>query len=246
MFQAWNSQTCAKVGSSFVIQSASCAASKNLSSCCKSLARIQRKLEIKPRKPPSATVVNASIGGAFSSTAMCVRPSESRSWFNDFCTWPEQNNSAAASTSRRLFLRRAFMSASGKSSKLQAPSSREIPNPKLQAAQSKARTWRLVLGASLDVGGWCLEFSLRSLRRGQFAPVEKNDARHRKNPAQQQDDLREGQAKFAPGDAASGAQRVNRRKVFREAHHGQHAFESGDQHHVRHRMARSEEHTSEL
>ncbi len=48
MFHAWMTQTWAKCGSSFVIQSASCAISKNLSSSCKSLARIQSTLTIKP------------------------------------------------------------------------------------------------------------------------------------------------------------------------------------------------------
>ena len=63
MFQACTSQTWTKCGSSFVIQSASCAISKNLSSSCRSVARIHSALEISPRKPPSATVVNASTGG---------------------------------------------------------------------------------------------------------------------------------------------------------------------------------------
>src|SRR5664280_2915492 len=75
MFQASYDQTCAKCGSKSVIQSDSCTISKNLSSCCKSVARIQRKLEINPRKPPNATVVNASNGGALLSGSMRVKSS---------------------------------------------------------------------------------------------------------------------------------------------------------------------------
>jgi hypothetical protein len=65
MFQACTVQTWVKWGSSAVIQSANCTISKYLSSFCRSLARIQSALAIRPRKPPSATVVKASSGGAF-------------------------------------------------------------------------------------------------------------------------------------------------------------------------------------
>ena len=65
MFQALDEPDGGEWGSSFVIQSASRTISKNLSSSCKSVARIQSALEIRPRKPPSATVVKASTGGAF-------------------------------------------------------------------------------------------------------------------------------------------------------------------------------------
>jgi len=41
-------------------------------------------LEINPRKPPSATVVNANTGGAFSNAAVRVSPNASRSWFRFF------------------------------------------------------------------------------------------------------------------------------------------------------------------
>src|SRR6266581_3404869 len=104
MFQACTSQTWTKCGSSLVIQSANWAISKNLSSSCKSLARIQRALEIRPRKPPSATVVKARTGGAFSSGATRVRPSRSRSAFNPDCTREAPaSNSAARSRSRIFF-----------------------------------------------------------------------------------------------------------------------------------------------
>src|SRR5487761_2141539 len=196
MFHAWNSQTWVKLGSSSVIQVASCAASKNLSSCCRSFARIQRALAINPRKPPSATVVNASTGGAFSKALTRVRPSCSRSRFNTFCIWPEPATRTTASSSSRIFFVRGFMCADWKSSKLQAPSSREIPNPKPQAAPSKASTWCLALGASLDVGCWMLELSLRSLRRRQFPPAKHPDARQRDDAAEQQDDLPERQPQF--------------------------------------------------
>jgi hypothetical protein len=63
------------------------------------------KLEINPRKPPSATVVNASIGGAFSNGGPMVRPSWSRSRFNDFCTWPEPNSSARPAAAAGFFWR---------------------------------------------------------------------------------------------------------------------------------------------
>src|SRR5262245_35311801 len=109
MFQAWCTQTCAKCGSSLVIQSASCVISANLSSSCKLLARIQRKLEINPRKPPSATVVNASIGGAFSSGGTYVSPSLSRSRFIECCNRDELNNSKPASKSNPTFLTRLLI-----------------------------------------------------------------------------------------------------------------------------------------
>src|SRR5665213_872619 len=80
-------------------------------------------------------------------------------------------------------------------------------------------------------------FSLGLCRR-QFAPREEDDSRRRKKSAQHEDNLRERQAEFAPGDAAPAAQRVNRRKIFREAHHRQHALERRDQHGIRHRVAR--------
>src|SRR4051812_34345213 len=83
MFQDCTNQTCTKCGSSLVIQSASWAISKNLSSSCKSLARIQSALEISPRNPPSATVVNAKTGGAFSNGSTRVNPNFSRSTFSE-------------------------------------------------------------------------------------------------------------------------------------------------------------------
>src|SRR5580765_1444367 len=110
MFHAWKTQTCGKCGSSFVIQSASCIISKNLSSSCKSLARIHSRLEIKPRKPLSATVVNASTGGAFSSASACVRPSRSRSRLSEFCTCATQKSRITARASRRIFFKRGFIS----------------------------------------------------------------------------------------------------------------------------------------
>src|SRR6266705_42747 len=109
MFQAWTNQTWTKWGSSLVIQSANCAISKNLSSSCRSLARIQRALEINPRKPPSATVVKASTGGAFSSGWIRVKPSDSRSRFNELCTRETPRSSAAANNSRSVRLNLGFM-----------------------------------------------------------------------------------------------------------------------------------------
>src|SRR5258705_11252587 len=104
MFQACTSQTWTKCGSSLVIQSANCAISKNLSSSCKSLARIQSALEINPRNPPRATVTNASIGGALSKGATRVSPSLSRSRFNELCTRDTPTSRPAERSKRRSFL----------------------------------------------------------------------------------------------------------------------------------------------
>src|SRR5579859_414087 len=103
MFQLCTSQTWTKCGSSLVIQSASCAISKYLSLSCRSLARIQRMLEIKPRNPPRATVVNAKTGGAFSKGSMRVRPSESRSRLSDSCTANTPTSNTAARHANRIF-----------------------------------------------------------------------------------------------------------------------------------------------
>src|SRR6202030_3046792 len=109
MFQACTSQTCTKLGSSLVIQSANCAISKNLSSSCRSLARIQRALEIRPRNPPRATVVKASTGGAFSRGWTRVRPSLRRSSFKDLWICDTPRRRAAANTSHRAFLNAPVM-----------------------------------------------------------------------------------------------------------------------------------------
>src|ERR1035437_5922273 len=47
-----------------------------------------------------------------------------------------------------------------KSSKFQAPSSREIPNLKHQTNRLSRSRWCLKLGASLELGCWCLELLL--------------------------------------------------------------------------------------
>src|ERR1039458_1859677 len=46
-----------------------------------------------------------------------------------------------------------------KCSKLQHPSSREIPSPKLQKLRHTSRVWNLKLGASLELGCWSLDVS---------------------------------------------------------------------------------------
>src|SRR5450759_4174664 len=69
------------------------------------------------------------------------------------------------------------------------------------------------------------------------APVEKNNADDAQPAAEQQNNLRERRAEFAPGDAAAAAQGINRRKVFDQADHRQHALESRNQHHVRRRVS---------
>src|SRR6516162_3308874 len=109
MFQACTSQTWTKLGSSFVIQSANCAISKNLSSSCKSVARIQSAFEISPRNPPSATVVNARTGGAFFRGSTRVNPNFSRSTFSDSCNCEAPTSSTAASSSKRIFFSRELI-----------------------------------------------------------------------------------------------------------------------------------------
>src|SRR6266568_8149652 len=109
MFQACTSQTWTKWGSSTVIQFANCAISKYLSSSCRSLARIHRALEMSPRKPPSATVVNASTGGAFSSGCTSVSPNRSRSWFKVSCTWDTPASKTTATSSSRIFFHLELM-----------------------------------------------------------------------------------------------------------------------------------------
>src|SRR2546423_10797859 len=109
MFHAWTSQTCTKCGSSLVIQSASWAISKNLSSSCRSLARIHRKFEIRPRNPPSATVVKARTGGAFLSGSVRVNWSRSRSALSDRWTCEAPIRRTTARTERRIFLSRGVM-----------------------------------------------------------------------------------------------------------------------------------------
>src|SRR6266542_3938428 len=99
MFQSWTTQTCTNVGSSFVIQSESCTCSKNLSSCCRSLARIQSALAMRPRNPPSATVVKASTGGALSSGATRVRPRSVRWWLSCRCRRETAQSRTAARAS---------------------------------------------------------------------------------------------------------------------------------------------------
>ena len=96
MFQACMVQTWVKCGSRSVIQSASCTISKNFSSSCKSLARIQSPLAIKPRKPPRATVVKASIGGAFSKGGRSCQSSSRRSRLSQLCICAETQKSRAA------------------------------------------------------------------------------------------------------------------------------------------------------
>src|SRR5438105_5983158 len=127
MFQACTSQTWTKCGSSLVIQSANWAISKNLSSSCKSLARIQRALEINPRKPPRATVVKARTGGAFSSGWTRVKPSSARSRFKAFCRNELPVSSATASASNRIFFMRALMSLRSLSGGQLAPSENDYP-----------------------------------------------------------------------------------------------------------------------
>src|ERR1017187_3646786 len=197
MFHAWKTQTCGKCGSSLVIQSASCIISKNLSSSCKSLARIHSRLEIKPRKPPSATVVNASTGGAFSSASACVRPIRSRSRLSEFCIRATPKSSPTASRSRMNFLKRPFISV-------------QVPGARCQVSGSPVR--RLTLRTS----HLAHYFSLRSLRRRQLTPVENKNSKHGKNSSKQQNNLTERQAQLRPRDAAPRTERVNRRKAFGE------------------------------
>ena len=81
MFHAVTRQTWSACGCSLVIQSPSCAISKNLPSSCICIARTQRTLAINPRKPPSTTVVKASVGGRFSICSVCVSFLSLRNWF---------------------------------------------------------------------------------------------------------------------------------------------------------------------
>src|SRR6185295_8824714 len=181
MFQACTSQTWVKCGSSLVIQSASCTISKYFPSSCRSLARIHNAFEINPRNPPSATVVNASTGGAFSNGATRVRPSWSRSRFNTCCVRETPSNSTPASRSRRIFFTRPVMAWAA--------------NPKPGTRNPKEfRT---------------SDFSLRSLGRGQLAPVENDNPDQSQRSAQQQYNLRAGQTQLSPSDAAPGAQRID-------------------------------------
>src|ERR1051325_6367522 len=176
MFHAWCTQTCAKCGSSFVIQSASCAASKNLSWSCRSLARIHSMLEINPRKPPSAIVVNASIGGAFVNPSTRVNPSRSRSWFSERCVRLTPPSKTTASASSRIFLRRRFICR--KSSGFRVLGS-GLP---ARGASPQPGTRNLELGT---------DFSLVSLRRRQFAAVEDKNSERGKDAAEDHHDLHE-------------------------------------------------------
>src|ERR1043166_3750084 len=223
MFQAWTSQTCTKGGSSLVIQSASCGISKNLSSSCKSLARIQSALEIKPRRPPNATVVKASTGGAFFNGSRRVSPSRSRSTFMERWMKQTQKRSPMARNDRMTFLSPVFILAQG---------SREFPNLKIQApknpkleipngTESSLAPRCLELGIRSFSGVWSLEFSLRSLRRGQFATGEQGDSAQRDDATKEKDHLTDSQAKLAPRHAAAGAQRINRRKVLGQPDHAE-------------------------
>src|SRR6266404_2448108 len=185
MFQAWTSQTWTKCGSSLVIQSANWAISKNLSSSCKSLARIQRALEIKPRKPPRATVVKASTGGAFSNGGTRVRPSRSRSKLSDFCTCDAPVSSAAASRTKGIFLSMPVIRA------------KRVHSPQSTVHSQKTKL-RAVQVRAADCGLWTEDYSRRSLRCRQFAPGEDGDANDAEDAAQQQHNLSEGQANLPP------------------------------------------------
>src|SRR5437762_770910 len=113
MFQACTVQTWVKVGSIFVIQSANWTISKYFPSCWSSLARIQRAFAINPRKPPSATVVNASTGGALDPRPTPrVNPSsrEARCWFNEFWNCATSTSSTAAAHNRKTLWTRPLIS----------------------------------------------------------------------------------------------------------------------------------------
>ena len=61
-----------------------------------------------------------------------------------------------------------------KSSKFQAPTSKEIRNPKHQTIitlfdERTRRRWSLKIGASLVLGGWCLVFLAVPAALGQFS-----------------------------------------------------------------------------
>src|SRR6185295_15238585 len=72
----------------------------------------QRMFEMIPRKPPNATVVKASTGGAFFKGSLRVSPSLSRSRFNARWTCEEQTSSTSASRQSKPFLARKFISLS--------------------------------------------------------------------------------------------------------------------------------------
>src|SRR5438552_1724128 len=74
---------------------------------------------MRPRKPPRATVVKASTGGAFSSGWTRVRPRRSRSRLSSFCTCETPVSNKPASSRRRIFLTRGLMRS-------------EIRNPKVE------------------------------------------------------------------------------------------------------------------
>src|SRR5438477_331097 len=112
MFQACTIQTCVRLGSIFVIQSANCTISKYLPSCCKSCMRIQSALAISPRKPPKATVVNARTGGALEPRPVPrSKPSSgSARWrLRDFCTKETIKSRTAAHASNAALEARALI-----------------------------------------------------------------------------------------------------------------------------------------
>src|ERR1044071_41192 len=99
-------------------------------------------------------------------------------------------------------------------------------------ALSRLAAWNLGVGSwdaellwSLEFGVCSLEFSLRSLRRGQFATGEQGDSAQRDDATKEKDHLTDSQAKLAPRHAAAGAQRINRRKVLGQPDHAEHLRE---------------------
>src|SRR6266571_5215486 len=233
MFHACTSQTWTKCGSSLVIQSANWAISKNLSSSCKSLARIQSALEIKPRKPPNATVVKARTGGAFSSGSMRVRPSCSRSAFKDSCTAATPPSSAAASSSKRIFLNLLLMpEVGGRRPEVggrrqeRGASKRQSVEPSVHASRSHApRSHALRSSRSLGPLGRC-----------QFAPAEGEYSHKPDNTAEKEHDLAKRQAQLSPGDAAASAHRINRRELLGAIHQPQHSTKGRDDDQVQRRV----------
>ena len=163
-----------------MIQVASCAASKNLSSCCRSRARTQ-KIGNQSAKTAQRHRRERQHRRRVISAFTRVRPSWSRSRFVPFASGQNRPATHAGEQEQQNFLARK------------------------------------------SIAFWAVADSRRWNRF--------HDARQRDDAAEQQNNLPERRAQFAPSDGAPAAQESTGEKIFRQRIDRQHGLEHRDQHH---------------
>src|SRR5215831_17547006 len=80
-------------------------------------------------------------------------------------------------------------------------------------------------------------FSLSSLSSSKLPPGKYKNPEQRQAAPEEKNNLAYGQPQLFPGNAAAGAERINRREVFRQASDLEHCAESRNHYHVSGRPA---------